>query len=194
MGTDEQDDRTPPRRARRLSGGGPSVVEVIVSRLGLDASSQAFVVVLEEKGGQRVLPIWIGRPEAESIAAQLNGVKRERPMTHDLAQQVILGLGGLLRRAQVTKVVDGTYHAELHFTRNGHAIVVDARPSDAIAIALRLEAPIFCAAALFSGDDDEQSKEPGGLTPVGEDDHLSADELKRHLAQLRPEDFGRFSL
>jgi bifunctional DNase/RNase len=167
------------------------MVEVTVSRLGLDASSQAFVVVLEEKVGERVLPIWIGRPEAESIAAQLNGVKRERPMTHDLAQHIIVGLGGLLRRVQVTKVVDGTYHAELHFTRGGHPVVVDARPSDAIAIALRLEAPMFVAEVLFS-DDEDDAKEPG-LTPVGEDDHLSADELKRHLAQLRPEDFGRFS-
>jgi bifunctional DNase/RNase len=149
------------------------------------------VVVLEEKSGERVLPIWIGRPEAESIAAQLNGIKRERPMTHDLAQQVITGLGGLLRRVQVTKVVDGTYHAELHLTRAGHAIVVDARPSDAIAIALRLAAPIFVAAGLFT--DGEEDARESGLTPVGEDDHLSADELKRHLAQLRPEDFGRFT-
>ena len=102
MGTDEQGRRTPPRGARRLSLKSP-VVEVNVSRLGLDASSQAFVVVLEEKGGERVLPIWIGRPEAESIAAQLNGVKRERPMTHDLMQHVIVGLTGLLRRVQVTR-------------------------------------------------------------------------------------------
>lgn len=167
------------------------MVEVIVSRLGLDASSQAFVVVLEEKGGERVLPIWIGRPEAESIAAQLNGIKRERPMTHDLMQQVIVGLSGLLRRAQVTKVVDGTYHAELHLTRGGHPVLVDARPSDAIAVALRLEAPIFVAEALFAQDDEEAAKD-SALTAGGEDDHLSADELKRHLAQLRPEDFGRF--
>ena len=167
------------------------MIEVIVSRLGLDASSQAFVVVLEEKGGERVLPIWIGRPEAESIAAQLNGVKRERPMTHDLMQQVIVGLSGLLRRVQVTKVVDGTYHAELHLTRGGHPVVVDARPSDAIAVALRLEAPIFVTEALFAEDDEEAARD-SALAAGGEDDHLSADELKRHLAQLRPEDFGRF--
>jgi bifunctional DNase/RNase len=168
------------------------MVEVTVSRLGLDASSQAFVVVLEEKGGERMLPIWIGRPEAESIAAQLNGIKRERPMTHDLMQQVIVGLGGLLRRVQVTRVVDGTYHAELHLTRGGHSVVVDARPSDAIAVALRLEAPIFVAEALFADDDEEAARE-SPLAAGGEDDHLSADELKRHLAQLRPEDFGKFT-
>ena len=173
------------------------MVEVQVSRLGLDASSQAFVVVLEEKEGARALPIWIGRPEAEAIAAHLNGVKRERPMTHDLAQTLIAALGGLLRRVQVTRVVEGTFYAELHLTRGGQAMVVDARPSDAIAIALRCEAPIFVAEALFADEGDDVDPGPGrgpdrGPSPEG--DQLSADELKRHLAQLRPEDFGKFSL
>ncbi|MDH5235794.1 MAG: bifunctional nuclease family protein, partial [Gemmatimonadota bacterium] len=168
------------------------MVEVTVSRLGLDASSSAFVVVLEDKAGERALPIWIGRPEAEAIAAHINGVKRERPMTHDLAQQIVLGLGGLLRRVQVTHVQDGTYHAELHLTRGGQPVIVDARPSDAIALALRLQAPIFVAESLFSDDAEEEFK-PGDARAGGEDDHLSGEELKRHLAQLRPEDFGRFT-
>ena len=169
------------------------MVEVLVSRLGLDASSQAYVVVLQEKGGERALPIWIGRPEAEAIAAHLDGVKRERPMTHDLAQAIVQGLGGLLRRVQVVRVHEGTFYAELHFTKAGAPVVVDARPSDAIALALRLEAPILVAEALFLDDDDEGDggDEP---PPVDDGDPLSSDELKRHLAQLRPEDFGRFSL
>lgn len=168
------------------------MVEVIVSRLGLDASSQAYVVVLQEKGGERLLPIWIGRPEAEAIAAHLNGVKRERPMTHDLAQTIVNGLGGLLRRVQVVRVHESTFYAELHFTKGGSPVVIDARPSDAIALALRLDAPIHVAEALFRTDADEVDgrDEP----PAGEGDSLSSDELKRHLAQLRPEDFGRFSL
>ena len=169
------------------------MVEVIVSRLGLDASSSSFVVVLEEKGGERVLPIWIGRPEAEAIAAHLTGIKRPRPMTHDLAQNVINGLGGLLRRIQITHVLDGTYYAELHFSKGGNPVVVDSRPSDAIAIALRLEAPIFVAEALFH-DEGEDRAAASDLSLSGSDEQLSADELKRHLAQLRPEDFGRFSL
>jgi len=169
------------------------VVEVEVSRLGLDSSSQAFVVVLQEKGGARALPIWIGRPEAEAIAAHLNQVKRARPMTHDLAQSIINGLGGLLRRVQVTRVLEGTFFAELHFNKGGQPVVIDARPSDALALALRLGAPIFVTDALFTNDgDDSDAGEDRGTG--GEDDQLSADELKRHLAQLRPEDFGRFSL
>ena len=169
------------------------MIEVVVSRLGLDASSQAFVVVLEEKGGERALPIWIGRPEAEAIAAHLNGVKRERPMTHDLAQSIINGLGGLLRRVQVTRVHEGTFFAELHLNKGGQPVLVDARPSDAIALALRLGAPIFVADGLFQDDGDEVDG-AGDAPSAGEGDQLSADELKRHLAQLRPEDFGRFSL
>lgn len=166
------------------------MIEVVVSRLGLDAASQAFVIILEEKGGERTLPIWIGRAEAESIAAHLNDVKRERPLTHDLAQSLITALGGLLRRVQVTRVHQGTYYGELHLTRAGQPVVVDSRPSDAIAIALRLEAPIFVADALFEDPDDESG---GGVPSVPDDaESLSAEELKRHLAQLRPEDFGRF--
>lgn len=168
------------------------MVEVLVSRLGLDASSQAYVVVLQEKGGERTLPIWIGRPEAEAIAAHLNGIERERPMTHDLAASVVHGLGGLLRRIQVVRVHEGTFYAELHFTRSGSPVVIDARPSDAIALALRLEAPLYVAEALFRDDTDEVD---GRDEPApADDDPLSSDELKRHLEQLRPEDFGRFSL
>jgi bifunctional DNase/RNase len=163
------------------------VVEVTVQRIGLDEQSQAFVVILQERAGDRALPIWIGRPEAEAIAAHLNEVAPERPMTHDLAAALVTGLGGLLRRVQVTHEVQGTFHAELHLTRQGHAVVVDARPSDAIAIALRLQAPIFVAESLFEDE--------GGTPPQApvDGDHLSAEELQRHLRQLRPEDFGRFT-
>lgn len=164
------------------------MVEVTVSRIALDAQSQAFVVILEETSGSRVLPIWIGRPEAEAIAAHLNAVPRERPMTHDLAAALITGLGGLLRRVQVMRVVQGTFHAELHILRKETPVLVDARPSDAIAIALRLGAPIFVADALFDDSDDAG----GDTEPPTDGDHLSAQELQRKLAQLRPEDFGKF--
>jgi bifunctional DNase/RNase len=165
------------------------MVEVTVSRIGLDAQSQAFVVILEESQGSRALPIWIGRPEAEAIAAHLNQVSRERPMTHDLAAALITGLGGLLRRVQITRVVQGTFHAELHIHRAGAVVVVDSRPSDAIAIALRLEAPVFVADALFDDADDTLPESD----PPTDGDHLSAQELQRKLAQLRPEDFGKFT-
>jgi bifunctional DNase/RNase len=164
------------------------MVEVTVARIGVEANSQAYVVMLQEKDGERTLPIWIGKPEAEAIAAHVNGVPHDRPMTHDLAASLIAGLGALLRRVQVVRVVKGTFHGELHLTRAGTPIVVDARPSDAIAIAVRLDAPIFVAEQLFDDEDD------AGLpsAPPADDDQLSPEELKRRLTQLRPEDFGRF--
>ncbi len=164
------------------------MIEVQVARIGVEATSQAHVVMLQEKGGERVLPIWIGRPEAEAIAAHINGVPRDRPLTHDLAASLITGLGALLRRVQVVRVVKGTFHGELHLTRAGTAAVVDARPSDAIAIAVRLDAPIFVAEQLFEDEDDTAPPSP----PPVADDQLSPEELQRRLTQLRPEDFGRF--
>jgi bifunctional DNase/RNase len=165
------------------------VIPVQVAKLGLDSVSNTYVVVLQERDGERVLPIWIGRPEAEAIALVIHGVKRERPMTHDLCAALIAGLGATLRRAQVTRVEDSTFYAELHLSRGGAPIVVDARPSDAIAIALRLDAPIFVHEALLGEEGEAGATPPGG----GDGDALSAEELQRHLEHMRPEDFGRFS-
>ncbi len=165
------------------------MIPVTVARLGLDSTSKTYVVVLQERDGDRVLPIWIGRPEAESIAMQLGGVRPERPLTHDLCRAIITGLGATLRDVQVTRVHDGTYYAELHLVRGALPTVIDARPSDAIAIALRLDAPILVHASLMDG------AAPDGQAPVrADDDALSAEQLQRHLEQLRPEDFGKFSL
>lgn len=165
------------------------MIAVTVAKLGMDASSKAYVVLLQEHDGDRVLPIWIGRPEAESIAMQLNGVRRERPLTHDLCHAIINGLGATLRRVQVTRVANGTFYAELHLVRGGSPILVDARPSDAIAIALRLDAPIYVNEALLGSASDEALEEPAAR----DDDAMSAEQLQRYLEQLRPEDFGKFS-
>lgn len=167
------------------------MIPVTIAKLGLDSASNTYVVLLQERDGDRILPIWIGRPEAESIAVQIKGVPRERPMTHDLCQSIITGLGATLRRVQVTRVQHGTFFAELHLIRGGGTpIIVDARPSDSIAIALRLDAPIYVEEALLDGDLEDGPAEPAGL----DDDSLSAEQLQRYLEQLRPEDFGKFSL
>ena len=115
------------------------LVEVEVMRLGLDRSTNSYVVILQEKGGARLLPIWIGQPEAESIVIEMNKLKRERPLTHDLCKNLIIGMGGTLRRVNITKVENRTFYAELHIARNSGAVHIDARPSDSIAIALRFE-------------------------------------------------------
>ena len=182
------------------------MVEMAVARLGIDSSTNSYVVVLREKGGGRILPIWIGQSEAESIASHLNGAKRERPMTHDLCRHLIVGLGGVLRRVNITRVEDNTYFAEMHLQQDGRLLQVDARPSDSIAIALRLSASIFALESLLvspdpededegdaDGDDDDAPSGPD-LTPQQPAEDTAAQQLKDYLARLRPEDFGKFKL
>src|SRR5438105_15344185 len=98
------------------------LVEVEVMRLGLDRSTNSYVVILQEKGGSRLLPIWIGQSEAESIVIEMNKLKRERPLTHDLCKNLIVGLGGTLRRVHITKVEDRTFYAELPAARSRVAL------------------------------------------------------------------------
>lgn len=164
------------------------MIEVRVAHLGLDRSTNTPVVILQEKGGDRVLPIWIGPAEASAIAMELAGVKFSRPLTHDLVKQVIIGLGGELSKVIITRVQENTYYAELHIHRNDHVVQVDARPSDSIAVALRLDAPIYTEDDLLdltSVDTVESS-----MAGPGESE---ADSLKSYLENLNPEDFGKFT-
>jgi bifunctional DNase/RNase len=173
------------------------MVEVTVARLGLDSSTNSYVVILQEKGGTRLLPIWIGQPEAESIAMHINSIKRERPLTHDLCKNLILGLGGQLRRVQITKVQKSTYFAELHIVRGDALVQIDARPSDSIAVALRLSAPIYAQDGLLTsvdGEDDAEEMEEPDLEAPKSAEELNAEQLKQYLENLRPEDFGKFNL
>jgi bifunctional DNase/RNase len=166
------------------------VIEVRVAHLGLDRTTNTPVVILQEREGERVLPIWIGPAEASAIAMELAGVKFARPLTHDLLKQLIVGLGAELRKVIITQVKDNTYYAELHIYRGDTVIQIDARPSDSIALALRLKTPIFTSDTLLavtSVDTGDPTVEPGGPTP------LDADQLKTYLQNLDPEDFGKFT-
>lgn len=173
------------------------MVEVNVARLGLDGSTNSYVVILKEKDGERLLPIWIGQAEAESILLEMNGVKKERPLTHDLCRSLILGLGGELRRVQITRVQKGTYYAEMQIVRAENVYTVDSRPSDAIAVALRFPAPIFAEEALLADAAAESESDEAVFptsTPVQSTEEMNAEELKQYLSGLRPEDFGKFHL
>lgn len=173
------------------------MVEVVVSRLGMDSTNQSYVLVLQEKGGTRMLPIWIGQAEAHSIVVHIHGVKHERPFTHDLCKSLIQQLGGKVRRVQITRVENSTYYGELHIERAGALVQVDSRPSDAIAIAIRVDAPIFAAESLLiePGEEEESVSEEISLHgQPAESTELSAEQLKEYLAHLRPEDFGKFNL
>ena len=181
------------------------MLEVFVSRLGLDSASSSYVVVLQEKDGARLLPIWIGQPEAESIVLHMHNVKRARPLTHDLVRSLIIGLQARLLRVQITRVEDRTYYGEIHLEHGGNIVEIDARPSDCIAIALRLGAPIYASEKLLvdpgeeeeAQDDDEAPDFTSTSEDVTESEHneelSDAERLKRYLETLRPEDFGKFN-
>ena len=163
------------------------MLEVKVVHLGLDRSSNTPVVILQEKEGERVLPIWIGPSEASAIAMELAGVKFSRPLTHDLVKQVILGLGGKLSRISITRVQENTYYAEMEIRYGDSVARIDARPSDSIAVALRFGAPIFTQEDLL-GESTIDLVEPA----PGDSEALDPDSLKSYLEKLDPEDFGKF--
>ena len=177
------------------------MIEVFVSRLGLDSSNNNYVVILQERGGTRLLPIWIGQPEAESIVMHMHNVKRPRPITHDLVRNLIMGMDAQLRRVQITRVEKQTYYAELHLQHGDTLARIDARPSDGIAIAIRLDAPIYAAEQLLvePGEDtaEDESDEPdyggGGEDASTGEGELTIEQLKAYLEKLRPEDFGKFN-
>jgi hypothetical protein len=142
---------------------GPGVVDVAVQvgSVLLDERVGSPVVVLEEREGERSLPIWIGLAEAQSIASEMEHVRPERPNTHDLATRLIDGLEGQVERVVVTELRGGTYFATIHLRTRGRTIEVDSRPSDAIAIALRTGAPLFARDELLSTDGAEGGEAPG---------------------------------
>ncbi len=168
--------------------------------LGLDRESKAPVVILQEESGDRVLPIWIGPGEASAIAMQLADMKFARPLTHDLLVDVLRRMGGALEKVLITRVEDNTYFAEMVVRRNGSTIPVDARPSDSIAVALRVGAPIFADDSLFNqgvieiseGETVAEFVEDAD-TEAAPPEELRAEELKERLRKLDPEDFGRFT-
>ena len=167
------------------------MTEVSVKSLALDRASKTPVVILREVGSDRVLPIWIGPREASSIAMQMGGYSFQRPLTHDLLAAVVRGMGGSLERVLITRVEDSTYFAEMIIDRGGSLISVDARPSDSIALALRLEARIFADDSLLAKA--ERSVEIVESEETGDpESRMSVEKLAEHLRSLRPEDLGRF--
>ena len=168
------------------------MLEVSVAHLGLERNTNTPIVVLQEKDGDRMIPIYIGHAEANAIAMELADVKFERPLTHDLMQQVIIGLGAELSRVVLTRVEKSTYYAELHLRRDDHVIQIDARPSDSIAIALRLKAPIFAAEDLLNISSSGETIIPDISGETLDSDALKSDALKKYLEKLNPEDFGKF--
>jgi uncharacterized protein len=163
--------------------------EVRLIGVRVDLRSRSPVVFLQEESTRRALPIFIGAAEATAIAYAVEHTPVVRPMSHDLFRNVVHALGATLERVVITEVRDGTYYADLCFDQNGHTTVVSARPSDAIALALRTESPIFVAddlldmAGLLLEEIELDEEET-------ENDDTVVDEFIDFLDTVRPEDFS----
>ncbi len=148
-------------------------------------SNTPIVLLRETEGSHRVLPIFIGGPEATAIAFALDGVVTPRPMTHDLLKDVIDGLGSHLDRVVVTSLSAGTFYAELHLVSEGGLRQISARPSDAIALAVRVGAPIFADEAVV--DEAATAVEEDAPAPVKED---VVEQFREFIDNVSPDDFA----
>jgi len=167
------------------------VIEVRVSGVAMDERSKSPVIILQEKDGDRVLPIWIGGSEAHAIMAQLAGKKFPRPLTHDLMVNLIRNLGAQVLRVCVTDLRDNTFYAEILLQRKNEVMSIDARPSDSIALAVRTGSPIYVAEKLL--EEDPEKRRPRKKTEKELEEERARD-LKAFLENLRLEDFGNFSI
>jgi bifunctional DNase/RNase len=151
--------------------------------VSFDVVGKQPIVLLKTADGKRFLPIWIGAAEAQAIMSRLQGAETVRPMTHDLLTAVVDALGGTVVRIAVTELRDNTFYARIVLRANGDEHEIDSRPSDAIALAVRVNAPIFAADEVIA----ESSIEFEGEAP--ESDDQVVDEFREFLDQVRPEDF-----
>jgi bifunctional DNase/RNase len=147
----------------------------------IELPSNQPIVLLRERDGTRYLPIWIGAIEATAIAYALEGVDHQRPLTHDLFRDSILALGNEVERVVVTELRDNIFFADLVFKRDNDEVHVSARPSDAIALAARTEAPLFADAQVLEDAGIEIEEEP-------EEDEI--ERFREFLEDVSPTDFG----
>ncbi|HVB70026.1 MAG TPA: bifunctional nuclease family protein [Acidimicrobiales bacterium] len=168
------------------------MVEVILRAVRVDVGTSTPLLLLEEVGGERVLPIFIGAPEATSIAYALQKLETPRPMSHDLLGHVITALGAKVFSVEITELVDNTFFANLRLVRDGAEVEVSARPSDAVALALRVGAPILVNDELMAAEGrviELEDSEEADVEERSESDLVA--ELREFLDKIRPEDFNR---
>ncbi len=123
--------------------------EVKIRSLLVDPTTNSPIVLLKEVDGESILPIWVGPFEASSIASEIEKMAPQRPMTHDLLRNVIVHMGGEVKRVIVTELKESTFYAVIEIARNGELMILDSRPSDAIALALRVDCPIYIREEVF---------------------------------------------
>ncbi len=159
------------------------MIEMKVMGIALDTRTGSPIVVLHDKDNRKALPIWIGSAEASAIIRKIENLKVVRPMTHDLITNVIEKTGCKLEKVEIHDVEKETYYANLVLSgKEGETIEIDCRPSDAIAIAIRVEAPIFVTANVLSN---------GSVSTDSSKDEEEAQEFKKFVQSIKPSDFDK---
>lgn len=159
-------------------------VEMKIRTLMMDPVTQMPIVILRDMSGDTILPIWVGPYEANAIALEIEKVATARPMTHDLIKTLLSGLDAQVKKVVVNELKDETFYALIWLEKDGQVISVDSRPSDALALALRTDCPIYV--------DDSVLKNSKMTTTAS--DRVNNEELKKWLEQLNDEDFGRYKM
>ena len=160
------------------------LIEMTIKGLMVDPITNMPIVILKDKEGERVLPIWVGIFEANAIALQIENIATPRPMTHDLLRNVIKDLDGKVERVVVCDLKDNTFYAIIHLTVRGERVAIDARPSDAIALALRTRSPILV----------EETVIDNAKTVDFASERTDTDRLQKWLESLDPDELGKYKM
>jgi len=159
-------------------------VEMKIRGLMKDPVTNMPIVILKETGSETVLPIWVGIYEANAIALEIEKVSTPRPMTHDLLRNLLIGLEATVRKVVVTELREDTFYAVIWLDRGGEIISIDSRPSDAIALALRMDCPIFVEDEVL-----KSSKQAANAI-----DRVTSDDLRKWLENLGEDDMGHYKM
>ncbi len=160
-------------------------IEMSIKGLMIDPITNMPIIILRDQEGQRILPIWVGVFEANAIALQIENVQTPRPMTHDLLKNIIDDLSAQVERIVVTELKENTFYALIHLRTNGHSIEVDARPSDAIALALRTRSPIFVEEAVIQNARSVESSRESSMDVT---------RLQKWLENLSEDELGKYKM
>jgi bifunctional DNase/RNase len=167
----------------------PDCIEMSVGGLTLDPVTKTPIVILKDTENKLNLPIWIGLLEATAMATEIEGIAMARPMTHDLLKTLLAEVGGTVQSIEITELKENTYYAAINLTvSGGRQLVLDSRPSDAIALALRAKCPIYVAKAVLEASSvlqQDESKE----TPVENVSNVSQEKWGEILEKMTPDDF-----
>ena len=159
-------------------------IEMTIKGLMVDPVTNMPIIILRDEAGDRVLPIWVGIFEANAIALQIENVATPRPMTHDLLRNVIEDLDGAVQKVVVSALKENTFFAVIHLSVRGEALLIDARPSDAIALALRTKAPIYV----------EEDVIDNAKAIDGTPERTDSERLQKWLESLDSDDLGKYKM